>query len=77
MQNEMFTGPVTNGAEGGVAASAARCSRQSAGEMFDVAVGLMPFIIGDIIKATLAALAFPLAWKLIGRGKDGAGQPMW
>jgi biotin transport system substrate-specific component len=40
-----------------------------------VAVGLMPFIIGDIIKAALAALAFPLAWKLIGRSKEGAGQP--
>ncbi|HEX2430090.1 MAG TPA: biotin transporter BioY [Aestuariivirgaceae bacterium] len=42
-----------------------------------VALGLMPFIIGDIIKATLAALAFPLAWRLIGRGKGGTGQPMW
>jgi biotin transport system substrate-specific component len=37
-----------------------------------VALGLMPFIIGDIIKATLAALAFPLAWRLIGRIKGGA-----
>jgi biotin transport system substrate-specific component len=37
-----------------------------------VAVGLMPFIIGDIIKATLAALAFPLAWKLVGRIKGNA-----
>jgi biotin transport system substrate-specific component len=42
-----------------------------------IALGLMPFIIGDIIKATLAALAFPLAWKLIGRGKEGASQHMW
>jgi biotin transport system substrate-specific component len=42
-----------------------------------VALGLMPFIIGDIIKATLAALAFPLAWRLIGRDKGGTGQPMW
>jgi biotin transport system substrate-specific component len=39
-----------------------------------VAAGLMPFIIGDIIKAALAALAFPLAWKLIGRSKEGASQ---
>jgi biotin transport system substrate-specific component len=37
-----------------------------------IALGLMPFIIGDIIKATLAALAFPLAWKLVGRIKGGA-----
>jgi biotin transport system substrate-specific component len=42
-----------------------------------VALGLTPFIIGDIIKATLAALAFPLAWKLIGRGKEGTSQHMW
>ena len=42
-----------------------------------VAVGLMPFIIGDVIKATLAALAFPIAWTFIGRGKGDAGQQPW
>jgi biotin transport system substrate-specific component len=42
-----------------------------------IALGLMPFIIGDAIKATLAALTFPLAWKLIGHGKDGAGRSLW
>jgi biotin transport system substrate-specific component len=25
--------------------------------------GLLPFLPGDVIKATLAALAFPFAWK--------------
>ena len=29
--------------------------------------GLLPFIIGDIIKAVLAALAFPAAFSLLGR----------
>ena len=29
--------------------------------------GLLPFIIGDIIKAVLAALAFPAAFALLGR----------
>jgi biotin transport system substrate-specific component len=40
-----------------------------------VAVGLMPFIIGDVIKAALAALAFPIAWRVIERFKGDAGQP--
>jgi len=40
-----------------------------------VAVGLMPFIIGDVIKAALAALAFPIAWSVIERFKGDAGQP--
>lgn len=30
-----------------------------------LALGLFPFILGDIVKALLAALAFPLAWKLL------------
>lgn len=29
--------------------------------------GLEPFIIGDLIKAALAALGFPAAWHLLGR----------
>lgn len=29
-----------------------------------LAAGLIPFIPGDVIKATLAALAFPAAWRL-------------
>jgi biotin transport system substrate-specific component len=40
-----------------------------------VAVGLMPFIIGDGIKAALAALAFPIAWRVIERFRGDAGQP--
>ena len=32
-----------------------------------VTTGLLPFIIGDIIKAILAALAFPAAFSLLGR----------
>jgi len=32
-----------------------------------VAVGLVPFIIGDLAKAALAALCLPVAWRLIGR----------
>jgi biotin transport system substrate-specific component len=31
------------------------------------ASGLLPFILGDIIKAVLAALAFPAAFSLLGR----------
>ncbi len=32
-----------------------------------VALGLLPFIPGDIIKLLLAAASLPLAWKLVGR----------
>jgi biotin transport system substrate-specific component len=32
-----------------------------------LSTGLLPFIIGDIIKAVLAALAFPAAFSLLGR----------
>ena len=32
-----------------------------------VAVGLTPFIAGDVIKVALAALALPAGWKLVGR----------
>ncbi len=32
-----------------------------------VSTGLLPFIFGDIIKAVLAALAFPAAFSLLGR----------
>ncbi|MBL8575596.1 MAG: biotin transporter BioY [Mesorhizobium sp.] len=28
-------------------------------------LGLYPFIIGDIVKATLAAIVFPMAWKAL------------
>jgi len=33
-----------------------------------LAAGLLPFLPGDLIKATLAALAFPAAWRRLDRG---------
>ena len=35
-----------------------------------LAAGLLPFIPGDVIKATLAAIAFPATWRLT-RGRSG------
>ncbi len=32
--------------------------------------GLTPFILGDLTKLALAACALPLAWRLLGRGKQ-------
>jgi biotin transport system substrate-specific component len=32
-----------------------------------VELGLIPFIAGDLVKAALAALAFPAVWHLLGR----------
>ncbi|WP_421696291.1 biotin transporter BioY [Aestuariivirga sp.] len=32
-----------------------------------VQFGLMPFLLGDIVKAAVAALGFPAAWALLGR----------
>ena len=37
-----------------------------AGEQGALALGMYPFLIGDTIKALLAALLLPSAWKLIG-----------
>ena len=37
-----------------------------------LAQGLLPFIPGDVIKSSLAAIAFPAAWRLAGRGRDAA-----
>jgi len=36
-----------------------------------LAQGLLPFVPGDLIKSSLAALAFPAAWRLVARGRDG------
>lgn len=36
-----------------------------------LAMGLIPFLPGDLVKAALAALAFPGAWRALGR-RDGA-----
>ena len=35
-----------------------------------LAQGLLPFIPGDVIKSSLAALAFPVVWRLAARGRD-------
>jgi biotin transport system substrate-specific component len=32
-----------------------------------VAAGLVPFLVGDLLKAALAMGALPGAWKLVGR----------
>jgi len=32
-----------------------------------VTVGMVPFLLGDVVKAVLAAALLPLAWRLIGR----------
>ena len=29
--------------------------------------GFMPFLVGDVVKAAVAALGFPAAWALLGR----------
>lgn len=33
-------------------------------------VGLLPFLPGDLVKATLAALAFPFVWRFAARSND-------
>ncbi|MBM3521286.1 MAG: biotin transporter BioY [Alphaproteobacteria bacterium] len=33
-----------------------------------IAWGLTPFIVGDLVKAAIAALGFPAIWSLLGRG---------
>ncbi|MCE7079239.1 biotin transporter BioY [Streptomyces sp. ST2-7A] len=35
-----------------------------------MAVGMVPFLIGDALKAALAMGALPLAWRLVGRRAD-------
>ncbi len=35
-----------------------------------IAWGLTPFLIGDAIKLALAAVAFPMIWKLIGDARS-------
>ncbi len=39
-----------------------------------IALGLTPFLAGDAIKAALAAVLLPGAWKLVGRRRPAAGQ---
>jgi biotin transport system substrate-specific component len=42
-----------------------------------VSAGLLPFVPGDLIKAALAATAFPAAWRWLGpaRGRGGDRDP--
>jgi biotin transport system substrate-specific component len=35
-----------------------------------LAAGLLPFIPGDVVKAALAALAFPAVWRRVGSGES-------
>jgi biotin transport system substrate-specific component len=39
-----------------------------------LAAGLLPFIPGDLVKSTLAAVAFPAVWRVVRRG-EGGGEP--
>lgn len=32
------------------------------------ATGVAPFLLGDVLKSALAALALPVAWRIVGRG---------
>jgi biotin transport system substrate-specific component len=36
--------------------------------------GLVPFIAGDLYKLALAALALPVAWRVVGRGSQHPGR---
>ncbi|MGH7610536.1 MAG: biotin transporter BioY, partial [Candidatus Dormibacteria bacterium] len=36
-----------------------------------LALGVTPFLLGDAIKAVLAAVLLPSAWRLVGRGRPG------
>lgn len=39
----------------------------AAGEPSAVAFGVAPFLVGDVIKAAIAAVALPSAWRLVNR----------
>jgi len=38
-------------------------------------LGLIPFLLGDLLKLVLAALALPWGWRLLGRGRRGGADP--
>ena len=38
-----------------------------------VALGLQPFVSGDLLKLLLAATFLPFGWKLLGRKRDNTG----
>jgi biotin transport system substrate-specific component len=44
-------------------------SRFLSGERL-LSAGLWPFLPGDLIKSTLAALAFPAAWRAVNRSAE-------
>jgi len=43
------------------------------GEM--VQAGLLPFIVGDLVKAALATALLPAAWRVIGPAGSGPDHP--
>ena len=40
-----------------------------------LAVGLYPFIVGDLLKTMLAAILLPIGWKLLPPGAGGLARP--
>jgi biotin transport system substrate-specific component len=50
----------------------ANLSRFLPGEQL-LAAGLLPFLPGDLVKSSLAALAFPAAWRWVRRSQDFEG----
>ena len=38
-------------------------------------LGLVPFLLGDLLKLLLAALVLPWGWRLLGRGRAGETDP--
>ena len=40
-----------------------------------LAAGLFPFVVGDLVKATIATALLPAAWRIIGPAGSGAYRP--
>jgi biotin transporter BioY len=38
-----------------------------------LAAGMLPFLVGDLVKIGIATAALPAAWSLIGRARGSAG----
>jgi biotin transport system substrate-specific component len=45
------------------------------GDSQALALGVTPFLLGDALKAALAAVLLPAAWRLVGRSEAGLGRP--
>jgi biotin transport system substrate-specific component len=37
-----------------------------------VSAGMLPFLLGDLVKAVAATAIMPVAWRMLGRGSSGA-----